>query len=162
MGNVNDACNCTRKHTEKEICYTKRNRVFSCDNMVIDSKKINLFKIQNKNIIDTILHESDNYINDNTNQHKARSINNKNDKLIKTSKKNELNSRNNIELINVKHKDSSRVSKTKSRHSNKSKTNSHYKNPLLYPSLIGLSSVLEKKINGLIIQTSTTHNQINN
>ena len=52
MGNNNNVCNCARKHTEKEICYTKRNRALSCDNMIIDNKKIHLVKVENKNIIE--------------------------------------------------------------------------------------------------------------
>ena len=162
MGNNNNVCNCARKHTEKEICYTKRNRALSCDNMIIDNKKIHLVKVENKNIIDTILNESDTTINDNTNEHKICSVRNKKEKLIN---KNELNSRNNIGLAYDTRNDTSKPNtKTKSKHSNKSKNSSHRNrnDPLIYPPLIGLSSLLEKKINGLIIQTSTTRNQIIN
>ena len=160
MGNNNEVCNCARKHTEKEICYTKRNRSLSCDNMIIDNKKIHLVKVENKNIIDTILNESDTIINDNTNEHKICSVRNKREKVIS---KNELNSRNNIGLAYDTRNETSKVNtKTKSKHLNKSKNSSHRNDSLIYPPLIGLSSILEKKINGLIIQTSTTRNQIIN
>jgi hypothetical protein len=162
MGNNNDICNCARKHTEKEICYTKRNRALSCDNMIIDNKKIHLVKVENKNIIDTILNESDTIINENTIEHKICSVKNKKEKVIN---KNELNSRNNIGLAYDIRNNTSKANtktKSKSKYSNKSKNSSYRNDPLIYPPLIGLSSLLEKKINGLIIQTATTRNQIIN
>lgn len=157
MGNTNNGCYCSRKQTENEICYSHKNRNFSCDNIIYLPKKVNLIQLQNKNINDTTINESYDSINDNKNKkpnhskHKSTSLKSKASTSSTLSKQKPLSNNNNPNIKLMQH---TNISNNYPFSPIKPKTKPNPNSNNQYPSLIGLSSLLEKKINNLLIKKS--------
>lgn len=176
MGNNNHGCYCSRKQTENEICYNYKNRNLSCDNIAYLQHKINLIQIKNKNLNDTSINETYDSIKENkqnyqnNSKHKTNSLNSQRSISSKHSKSMPFS--NNITNINLIYNNQNFLSKdisltqlkpkpNKLNKANKVKRNPKSINSHLCPSLIGLNSILEKKINSLLIQTSPNPSNTN-